>query len=473
MAHKGGQGDRRVGQRPKGVGGQVVPGLGHLEIEISHRQLLQLIAAVGGGQEISGQGGVEYNSLRGQPLGQQPLHQRLGVVDHLFDLRREDAPQKVVVALQLVREKEGGFPRSFASPLHADGVQSGRSQHRHVVPLPPQRQQLLHARPVRDLLAFTGAHTLELFLYAPRRSGGQAHFVDELGELQLQKELVQGKAVHRLPGRVLRSKVQRGVAVDGRQVIGHPGLLPALGQFFQHRRLGLYLLQTGVEGLHAVVALDQVHGGLFPDALHPGDVVAGVPHQRLQVDHMDGLEAIGLLKGGGRHLFGGGLSHAGGHQLHPGAAGDELQGVLVPGDDHRVPPRRGVPHRDGADQIVGLPPLQLVAWDVHGVQDLLQDGHLGGQLIGHPLALGLIALIGQMPEGGAPPIEGDAQGVGPLLIHQLLQDGEKAVDGVGGCAVPGGEHPNAVKGPVDDGIAVDDHELHGEASCPRAFAART
>ena len=69
-----------------------------------------------------------------------------------------------------------------------------------------------------------------------------------------------------------------------------------------------------------------------------------------------------------------------------------------------------------------------------------------------------------MAEGGRLQIETDAQGVGLLLPHQLLEDGEKAIDGVGGRAVPGREGPDAVKSPIEDGISVDDHKFHGEAS---------
>lgn len=56
-------------------------------------------------------------------------------------------------------------------------------------------------------------------------------------------------------------------------------------------------------------------------------------------------------------------------------------------------------------------------------------------------------------------IKGAAEGVGLLLVNELLENVQKAVDGVGGLAVPGGEHVNAVKGAVDDGVSVDDHEL--------------
>ena len=178
---------------------------------------------------------------------------------------------------------------------------------------------------------------------------------------------------------------------------------------------------------------------------------------------MDGVEAIGLPEGLRGHILLGGLSHAGGDQLHPGGIGDELEGILVAGDDDGLPAGGGVLHRDGAHEVVGLPAVHLIAGDVHGGEHVLQDGQLGGQLIGHPLPLGLVALVGQVTEGGRFPVEADAQGVGRLLPHQLLEDGEETVDGVGGGAVPGGEHPDAVKGPVDDGVAVDDHELHGSS----------
>ena len=87
------------------------------------------------------------------------------------------------------------------------------------------------------------------------------------------------------------------------------------------------------------------------------------------------------------------------------------------------------------------------------------------QLLRHPLPLGLIAFIGQVAEGGGLSVKGDAQGVGLFLVYQLEQDVHEAIDGVGGGAVLGGKQPDSVKGPVDDGIAVNDHELHERTSC--------
>ena len=146
---------------------------------------------------------------------------------------------------------------------------------------------------------------------------------------------------------------------------------------------------------------------------------------------MDGREAVGLLKCLRRHVLGGGLAHAGGHQLHLGVVGDELEAVLVAGDDDAVPARRLAFAADGTDKVVGLVPRQLIPRDAHGRQHLLQRQHLHRQLLRHSLALGLVGRVGLMPERRLPPVEGDAQRLRLLLVQQALQRGDKAVDGVG------------------------------------------
>ena len=178
---------------------------------------------------------------------------------------------------------------------------------------------------------------------------------------------------------------------------------------------------------------------------------------------MDGVEAVLLPKGIRSYGFGGGLSHTGGDQLDGGVSIDKLEGVLVSGDDDCVATLILVDPGHGAQQVVCLPALQFVAADVHGVQHFLQHRHLGGQLLGHALALGLIALVGQVAEGGGLQIKGHRQAIRLLFVQQLEQDVEESENGVGGQPVPGGQVlADAIKGPVDDGIAVDDHELHRE-----------
>ena len=292
----------------------------------------------------------------------------------------------------------------------------------------------------------------------PRRAGGELQLVDELAELQLQQLLVQDRPVEGPAGRVLRAEAHGRIGADHRQAVAQPGVRLPLGKLFDDAGLGLDIGELFIDGGHRPVLPDEGQGCLFPHPLHAGIVVGGIPHQRLQVDHVDGVEAVfgpELLRG---DVPSGGLSHPGRHQLDGGAPVDELEGVLIAGDDHRIAPLLPVHPRHGAQKVVRLPALQLVPPDVHGVQHLLQHRHLDGQLLRHPLALGLVPGKGFVPEGGGAHVEGHRQPLGLFLVQQLEQDIEEAEDGVGGQALPGGQVlAHTVKGPVDDGIAVDNH----------------
>ena len=61
-------------------------------------------------------------------------------------------------------------------------------------------------------------------------------------------------------------------------------------------------------------------------------------------------------------------------------------------------------------------------------------------------------------------VEGDAQGIRPFFLFQAQQRGEKAEHGVGVQPFPVSQGADAVIGPVDDGITVYDHALHGKTS---------
>ena len=293
--------------------------------------------------------------------------------------------------------------------------------------------------------------------------GGEAVPVDELLKLQLQQQVIElrDKGAAEV---VLRGEVQRGIGDNGGQIPGVLGALPALLQLFDDAGLGVDLRQQAVQLRHGMILLHQRHGGLFPHAGDAGDVVGGVAHEGLQVDHVDGGEAVLLPEGLLRYILGGGLAHTGGHQLHLGVGGNELEAVLVAGDDDAVPAGCLAAAADGADEIVGLVAGEVVLGNVHGGEHLLQIRQLHGQLLRHPLALGLVAFIRLMAEGGLPAVEGDAQRLRLLLVQQPLEGGEKAIDRMGIQPVPCGQGADAIIGPVDDAVAVDDHQFHGGSS---------
>ena len=220
-----------------------------------------------------------------------------------------------------------------------------------------------------------------------------------------------------------------------------------------------------VHVVDAAVGLHQPHGGLFADTGHAGDIVAGVPRQSLQVDHVDGVEAV-LLAEAVLGDAAGGVALAA-EEPDAGVGRDELEAVPVAGGDHALPALRLAPAADGADEVVRLVAGQLVAGDGHGGQHLLQRQHLLRQLVGHPLAVRLIGGIRRVAERRLPPVKGDAHRLRLFVVQQPLEHGDEAENGVGIQPLPGGQQTrfaHAVEGAVDDAVAVEYHQFHRGAS---------
>ena len=432
-------------------------GLGQLLIVKREEQLGDIVAAGGGVAEVGRQRRVELEALGGQLPLQQSAHGILDVMPHLFDVRREQRRQQVVpvpgvaVFVQL-RHQGRVFPRLA---LYRQRGEIRQTVDGDVLCRPPQGQQFL--RPRRRLHDLRMGGVGRLFLHGA--AGRQAELVDKLLEFQTQKQVVQLRP-EGLTQVVLRLEVQRRVGNDGGQPVAVPRRLLPLLQLAESGWLGVDVRHLRVQRVDAAVLLHQRHGGLFSDARYAGDVVGAVAHQRLQIDHVDGRKAVGLPERLRRHILRGGLAHAGGHQLHLGVVGDELEAVLIAGDHDAVPAAGLAFAADGADEVVGLVAGQFVLGDAHRRQHLLERQHLHGQLLRHSLALRLIGRIRLVAERRLPPVEGDAQRLRLLLVQQALERGDKAVDGVGIQTLPGGQGPDAVKGAVDDAVAVKNHQFH-------------
>ena len=138
MGTAGRRRERRVGQGAEGPLLQIGLDLGELLVVVGDAQLLQIVAAVGGGQQIGGHLGVKDDAAGLDSLVQQPLPQLLGAVDHLFDVRGEQGPEPVVVTLQLTGKQQGSPVLGLClRPLHTHHVQGGQGQHVHLVKPPP------------------------------------------------------------------------------------------------------------------------------------------------------------------------------------------------------------------------------------------------------------------------------------------------------------------------------------------------
>ena len=208
------------------------------------------------------------------------------------------------------------------------------------------------------------------------------------------------------------------------------------------------------------VFLDQIAGSLGADSLHPGDIVRGIPLQGLDVNQLMRGHAV-LIQNGGlviqRYLR---LAKFGHRQAHRHAIPHQLQAVAVPGGDHAFRSLFPAGLGKGSQNIVGLPSGALD----HGVsqisQQLFEHRHLLGQLVGHAVAPGLVPGIGDMTEGGLFPVERDGHRIGPALLPDMLQHGQKAIDRISKLSVFCREQLDAVKSAVDNAVPIQYKQFH-------------
>ena len=131
-----------------------------------------------------------------------------------------------------------------------------------------------------------------------------------------------------------------------------------------------------------------------------------------------------------------------------GLVAHELQTVPIARNDQAgVALRLGLA-ADGADEVVGLIARLLAAGHAQGVQHLLHDRQLGGQLVGHPLAGGLVGVELFVAEGLFLDVKAHDRAVRGILVLQAEERGQKAIDRVRGQAFVVGQHAHAVKGAV-------------------------
>ena len=316
---------------------------------------------------------------------------------------------------------------------------------------PARGEQRAHLGLARELLHRRG-------LEGGRRGLGAAlaQAVGKALELELLIEREKRLKVGVAAAHGLKVELERHMAVDGGELIAQKGRLAALGELLLRAGLDRQGVEVGVDVLEGAPVLQEGFRRLLADAGHAGDVVGGVALERLEVDHAPGLKAVDLDEFVA--VVAGGLAAAHGRdgELDRDVGADELQIILVAGDDDAVVPRALAARRDGADDVVGLVALQLQAGDVHGVEHLLEHGQLRGELVGHAAAARLV--LGELLVAKRRPreVERDAHGVGGFRRELLFQNVQKAVDGVGEDPVAGRQQTDAGERAVDDAVAVKD-----------------
>ena len=89
----------------------------------------------------------------------------------------------------------------------------------------------------------------------------------------------------------------------------------------------------GIDIFDGVILLDKGQSAFFANAGHAGNVIGGIAHQGLDLDHFPGRHAVLFANGGGVHYLINGALRGSLGQNYADAVGDELQGVPVAGAD--------------------------------------------------------------------------------------------------------------------------------------------
>ena len=259
---------------------------------------------------------------------------------------------------------------------------------------------------------------------------------------------------------MLHIEVERHAAVDGRQPEAVLRGLLAVLQLGARTLFDALVVDVRVHALERAEVVQQLHGGLFTDAGHARDVVRGIAHERLEVNQANRVEAVFLAESGGVVGLIGGLAHAGGHEHDGRAAADQLEAVPVTGYDHAGVAVLVRAAADGAEQVIRLVARQLAAGNAQGIEHLLCNRQLCGQLVRHPLAGGLVGVEFKVTEGFLLHVKADDGAVGLLLVLQFEQRSQKAVNRVGRQSLVVGQLPDAVERAVQYAVAVYHHDFH-------------
>ena len=253
-------------------------------------------------------------------------------------------------------------------------------------------------------------------------------------------------------------RLDGGIGADGAQHPGQFRLVPVGQQLFALFGLDSLVLNVFVHTVQAAEPLYQSQRGLFANARHAGNIVRRIAHQALDVDELGRFHAVffpdGVLVHGQSFFVGG--------QQHRGSGADQLQAVPVAGGQQCNTARSPVGGGQRAQKIVGLPARAAYLRKAQVVQQFFQHRHLLGQFLGHSVAGGFVAVVGLVAEGGCALVPGNGHSVGAVGSQQVEQNVLKPKDGVGVPSVLGGKQLDAEKGPVDQTVAVQDHQFHSE-----------
>ena len=275
-------------------------------------------------------------------------------------------------------------------------------------------------------------------------------------ELEAVEHLVHQLAVPRLAFELVDRDAQRHVADQLVEPAVAQHAVEVLAQGVAD--LAADLVDVGDDPRQVAVGGDPLRRRLGADPRYAGEVVGRLAHQRRQVAvALRGYE-VALLDGGGVHPPHVGDAADGVDHGH--VVADQLEHVAVARDDDDLHALRGRLRREGGDDVVGLVAGRLDVADLQGVEHLVDQRDLAGELGGGGAAPGLVLRILLEPEGLPGQVEGDPD-VGRLLVAEHVDEHRREpVDGVGVLAGLGREvlGRQGVERAVCQRVAVEEQE---------------
>ena len=306
-------------QRPDGLH------VRQLLAKIRLREPRQVVASGRGVEQVGRQRRVEHEAVRRQSLVEQRAHEVFDVVPRLAHARGKQQAQKCVVAVAELRPREriarlAVAERERVEPVGCKHCDTGRRRDRLLERVQRGAVRHVHGRQ-RARRCARAVRRLQAPLFRQRR------------EVKPPEPVVQLRLIVVIPDGRLERKVDRRVRADGGEVERELRALAPLGKLSAHAGLDVQRIEVAVNVRHRAEAHEQILRRLFADAGYAGDVVGAVAHERLEVDHPDGIKAVFFTKALGRVFDRIRLPHAGLDVKDMGAVCNELQAVLVAGDD--------------------------------------------------------------------------------------------------------------------------------------------
>ena len=217
------------------------------------------------------------------------------------------------------------------------------------------------------------------------------------------------------PGQLVGGLGEGRVSADGAEVMAQKGLVLMFRNQLLNPRGRLNPVEAVENILEAPVFPDEGDGGLLADAFNARDVVGGVPHQRLDLNHLRRLYPVLLPDIVGGHQD---VALVGG-EVDGDRFGGQLEGVPVAGRDDTAALVLLRPAGDGTEDVVRLPALNADDGAAGEGDKLPAQRHLDPQLVRHRRAGAFVVPVHLVAEGGGMDVVSGDDGVRLEGLYKL------------------------------------------------------